>query len=252
MADAIIFLGSGGARIVVFKQIRASGGIWFSLQGTNLLVDPGPGSLVRIISSKHKLDPTQLDGILLSHSHLDHSGDVNIMIEALTTGGTKKRGVLFCPREAIEGEDPVVFKYLRSYLEKIVILQEKGEYEIKGVKFSCPIRHRHRGETYGFKFETERAKISYIADTKYFPELIPAYQADILIMNVVREKPSELDHLSLTDAKNLILGIRPKVAFLTHFGMTMIKNKPWILAEELTKETGIEVIAASDGMKYEL
>lgn len=252
MADAIIFLGSGGARIVVFKQIRASGGIWLSLKEANILIDPGPGSLVRIISSKHHLDPTRLDGVLLSHSHLDHSGDINIIIEAITTGGTKRKGILFCPKETIEGEGLVVFKYLHSYLEKIVTLKEKGNYEIKGIRFSCPIRHKHRGETYGFKFETDSYKISYIADTKYFPDLIPAYQADILIMNVVREKPSDLDHLSLPDAKSLILGIRPKVAFLTHFGMTMIKRKPWVLAEELTKETGIEVIAAADGMKYEI
>jgi len=248
----IIFLGSGGARIVVFKQIRASGGIWLSLDGVNLLVDPGPGSLVRITSSKHKLNPTELDAILLSHRHLDHSGDVNILIEAITTGGTVKRGELFCPEDALFGEDPVVFKYLRSYLNKITIIKEKGEYEVNGLKFSCPIRHKHRGETFGFKFLTKNQIISYIADTQFFSDLIPAYQGDILILNVVRDKPSDLDHLSLSDAKSLILGIKPKVCFLTHFGMTVLKRKPWVLAEEMSQETGIKVIAASDGLKYEI
>ena len=36
---------------------------------------------------------------------------------------------------------------------------------------------------------------------------------------------------------------------MTHFGLTMVKEKPYLLAERLTKETGIEVIAAYDGMK---
>ncbi len=250
--DTIIFLGSGGARIVVFKQIRASGGIWLNLSAVNILVDPGPGSLVRITQSKHKLDPMRLDACLLSHRHLDHSGDVNNIIEAMTNGGTVKRGILFCPQDAIEGDDPVVFKYLRDYLERIVVLKEKGEYQLKGLKFSTPVRHKHRGETYGFKFETGDYKISYIADTRYFEELTKAYKADILIINVVREKPSELDHLSLPDAKDLIMEIRPKVCFLTHFGMTMIRRRPWVVAKEMTEETGIKVVAATDGMKYDI
>ncbi len=252
MSDFLVFLGSGGARIVVFKQIRASGGIWLSLQGVSLLIDPGPGSLVRITQSKHKLDPTKLSGVILSHRHLDHAADVNTIIEAMTSSGTVKRGALFCPRDALEGDDPVVLKYLRAYLERVVILKEKGEYQVDGLTFTTPIRHQHRGETYGFKFLAKNLTLSYIADTRYFPELVAAYRADFLIMNLVREKPSELDHLSLVDCKELISAIRPKISFLTHFGMTMLKRKPWLVAEELTKELGCKVIAASDGARYEL
>ena len=102
----MVILGSGGARIVVAKQLRASGGIWFSLAGTRFLLDPGPGSLVRMTGSRHRLDPTKLAGILLSHRHLDHSGDVNNMIEAMTMGGTELRGTLFAPSDALEGDDP--------------------------------------------------------------------------------------------------------------------------------------------------
>ena len=32
----------------------------------------------------------------------------------------------------------------------------------------------------------------------------------------------------------------------------MLKAKPWEVAKELTEELGIEIIAASDGMKVEL
>ncbi|MGB2815540.1 MAG: hypothetical protein WBC75_10730 [Dehalococcoidales bacterium] len=46
--------------------------------------------------------------------------------------------------------------------------------------------------------------------------------------------------------------IRPRKAVLTHFGMTMLKAKPWVLASKLAEETGVDVIAASDGMTFEL
>ena len=87
--DFIKFLGTAGARIVVSKQLRASGGMWYSLDGYNVLVDPGPGCLVRCISSKPKMDPMKLDAIILTHRHLDHAADVNVMIEAMTEGGFK-------------------------------------------------------------------------------------------------------------------------------------------------------------------
>ena len=120
--DYIKFLGTAGARIVVAKQVRSSGGVWLSIGGTNLLLDPGPGSLVRCWSSKPKLDPTTLDAIILSHKHLDHSGDVNAMIEAMTDGGFKKKGTVLAPEDAINS-DPVVFKYVRDYVDKIEILK---------------------------------------------------------------------------------------------------------------------------------
>jgi len=46
--------------------------------------------------------------------------------------------------------------------------------------------------------------------------------------------------------------VHPKVAILTHFGMTILRAKPWKIAEEMQNELGIEVIAARDGMKFDL
>ena len=118
--DTITFLGTGGARIVVANQILASGGLWLNLDGTEILVDPGPGCIVQ--STKRKLRADKLSAIILSHRHLDHSGDVNIMAEAMTQGGFKHRGWLFTPADTLEGE-PVIFSYLKSYLECIEILK---------------------------------------------------------------------------------------------------------------------------------
>jgi ribonuclease BN (tRNA processing enzyme) len=288
----MVILGSGGARIVVAKQLRASGGIWFSLAGTCFLVDPGPGSLVRMTGSRHRLDPTKLAGILLSHRHLDHSGDVNNMIEAMTMGGTEPRGALFAPSDALEGDDPVVLKYVRPFLERIVTTTEGGSYELGNVRFTCPVRHQHRGEVYGFRFSTDRSQksegrgqtaevgngdsttktprheegserpsvvgprssltVSYIADTRYFPELAEHYRADVVIMNVVRPTPSNLDHLHAPEAEELVKAMRPKLTVLGHFGMRMLAAKPWVIAREMSERTGCNVIAASDGMMVDL
>jgi phosphoribosyl 1,2-cyclic phosphodiesterase len=250
----IKFLGTAGARFVVSKQLRASGGIWLSVGRTNLHIDPGPGALVRCLGSKPRLEPSTLDGILLTHKHLDHSGDINVMIEAMTEGGFKRRGILFAPRDALE-EDPVVLRYVRSYLEKIEILREDSEYQIGEIPFSTTPRHRHRVETYGINFNIAPHTVSLLSDTRFFPELLEWYRGEILIIHVVRLKAvgeEPIDHLSVEDVKTILKKVKPKLTVLTHFGMTVVKAKPWVVAAELEKELGMKVIAARDGMKLEL
>jgi ribonuclease BN (tRNA processing enzyme) len=250
LTDTITFLGTAGARFVVTKQFLASGGAWLNLGGTQILLDPGPGCLVQ--SVKKKLDALKLKAIILSHKHLDHSGDINIMIEAMTEGGRRQRGVVFAPSDALN-KDAVIFTYLRNFPEKIEILSEGGSYSVDGISFKTPVRHRHLVETYGFIFKTPRHTFCWIADTKYFPELASYYKAELLVMNVVLVEPREpVDHLSLIEAAKLILEVKPKIAILTHFGMTIWCSHPWELAQKLSDDTGIKVIAARDGMKFDL
>ena len=248
--DTLTFLGTAGARVMVANQILASGGLWFDLGGTEILLDPGPGTLVQ--AAKRKLKATKLKAIVLSHRHLDHSGDINIMIEAMTEGGFRKRGVLFAPRDALD-EDPVILHYLRPSLERIEVLKEGGSYSIGDISFHTPLRHHHPVETYGIVFETQRHTISCLVDTRFFDELCHHYKADLLILNVVRLEPGgPFDHLAAPEAGEIIKSLKPKVAILSHFGMTMWRAKPWEVAKRLSEETGIRVIAARDGMKFDL
>jgi phosphoribosyl 1,2-cyclic phosphodiesterase len=250
--NKIKFLGTAGARFVVMKQLRASGGIWLTLDDTNVMIDPGPGSLVRCISSKPKLNPMDLDGIILTHRHIDHSNDINIMIEAMTNGGFKKKGVVFAPRDALEG-DPVILKYAREQVERIEILKEKGKYEVGNISFETPIRLKHGVETYGLNIRGKTCSISLITDTDYFSGLAAYFTGDILIVNVVMlEDKSTIEHLCLQEAEQIIETHKPRLAILTHFGMGMVKAKPWEIAEQLTKKLGVQVIAARDGMEVDL
>ncbi|OGX18673.1 MAG: hypothetical protein A3K83_00940 [Omnitrophica WOR_2 bacterium RBG_13_44_8b] len=246
--DFIKFLGTAGARFVMIRQLRASGGIWISSGGRNVLIDPGPGSIVRAAASRPKLDPSTLDAIILTHRHLDHSGDVNVMIESMTEGGFKKKGVVFCPADCL-GEDTVILRHTQAFLENLEILKENKTYRIGEFEFQTSMRHMHPVETYGLKFSIKNTSVSILTDTKYFRELADFYNTDVLIINVVFFEPRiGIDHLNLLDVESLVKDIKPKKAILTHFGMTMLSHKPHILAQDLTKKLGIEVQAAYDGL----
>jgi phosphoribosyl 1,2-cyclic phosphodiesterase len=253
MEGFIKFFGTGGARFVASRQLRATGGLWLKCKETNLYIDPGPGAIVKIRESQDRFEPADLDGIVLTHKHMDHSNDVNVLIESMAEGGFKKRGILFAPQDAI-GEDPVVHRFVRNYLDDIVLLKEEGQYSIKDISFNTPVRHRHPVETYGLIFNLN-VTIGLIADTRFFDELPDYYYVDYLIINVLRSQPIEnheiIEHLAVGDAKNIIARVKPKAAILTHFGFKMIQDGPDAIAERLSDETGVKVIAAQDGMKWE-
>ncbi|HVA38146.1 MAG TPA: MBL fold metallo-hydrolase [Candidatus Dormibacteraeota bacterium] len=250
----IVFLGTGGARFVVAKQLRASGGLWFELGETRFHVDPGPGALVRALSQQPPLDPPRLDAIVLSHKHLDHSGDVNVMIEAMTHGGWRKRGALLAPADAFDQEG-VVLPYVRRFVERIEhICEHGGPYLVNDVEIRASLRHRHGVETYGLHFTRDGTTISYLPCTRYFDGLAEDYarhRPSVLILNVLRYRDAlDVDHLTFDDARSIIHAVRPRVAILTHFGTQMLERKPWLLARELEQALGLRVYAARDGWEF--
>ena len=247
--NQLIFLGTGGGRFTVFNQLRKSGGIWFMLNNKLFAIDPGPGALIEAI--KHKLYPNKLSGIFLSHRHLDHCSDINAVIESMTEGGHKKRGVVLAPKEATE-IDPVILKYNRKNFT-LINTEEFAEYQIDGVKISTKKRHQHTTETYGAVFEFENHSFAYIPDTAYFDELTELYKSEIVIMNTVFCKPrSGFKHLSAMDVYRFLDGFKPKLLIITHFGLSFLKQKPWEVAKQISTETGCRVVAAYDGMVVDL
>ncbi len=242
---------------MIVSQILASGGLWLNLNGTEILIDPGPGCIVQ--STKRKFKADKLSAIILSHRHLDHSADVNIMVEGMTQSGFKRHGRLFAPADALE-TDPVIFSYLKNYLEGVEILQEGKSYSIGNISFTTPVRHIHLVETYGMVFRTDKHTFSYIADTRYFDGLCQHYGGELLIINLVFLEPRPFadglslptDHLSVPDVECIIRELKPRVAILTHFGVGVWRAKPWQIAQRLSEKTGVKVIAAQDGMKFDL
>ena len=223
---------------------------------TQIHVDPGPGALVRALSHVPPCNPRELDGIVLSHKHLDHANDVNVMIEAMTSGGFRRRGVLLAPLDALEGE-PVVFPYAQRFVERLEISREKsGPYRIGEVEVRTSIRHVHAVETYGLHFRYEGRTVSYLPCGRHFAGLADDYAAhepDVLVINVLRYRDSmDVDHLTFDQARDVVSRIRPKVCVMQHFGTKMLEQNPARLAREMQDDLGIRTIAAHDDMLLDI
>lgn len=244
-------MGTAGARYVVARQLRASGGLLLFVNGEITLIDPGPGTLVHL--SKNRINPEKIKNIIVTHKHLDHSADLNILCDALTEGGFKRRGKLFITEESLK--EGILLPYLRDNLEEIHLLKEHEYYCSGALQFKTTCKLLHNAENYGFQFLLSSGKrLGLISDTAYFEELKKEFEGcDYLIINLVRFEAKEgVLHLSVQDAKRLLSYLKPEMTIITHFGMTMLRSKPSLVAKTMSEELGLKVISAFDNMRVSL
>lgn len=98
------FLGTGGGRYVTGEQRRKTAGIIVETGKTQLHVDPGPGALV--YTNKEYESPEEIEGLIVSHSHPDHSNDAEPVIEMVTEAYSNQAS-LFANETALNGYEEI-------------------------------------------------------------------------------------------------------------------------------------------------
>lgn len=247
--DTLKFLGTAGARFVVSTQLRHSGGLVWTLRGLRVWVDPGPGALVRALSSRPRIDPASIDALLITHRHLDHAGDATAVAEAMTGGGFKPRGALLAPADALDGEGGVQ-RYAQPFFTRREVLAEGSRHELApGVVLETPLAHDHGVETYGYRLSAPGFSAAHVVDTAWLDRLPEAYAGvDLLLVNTtfVARDP-RIPHLGADDAERLVAAVRPRLAVLTHLGMKVLRAGPERIALGVSERTGVPTVAARDG-----
>ncbi|MBM4240659.1 MAG: MBL fold metallo-hydrolase [Euryarchaeota archaeon] len=236
-------------------QKRMTGGVRIDgIGGKNIHIDPGPGALVR--TYQFGLDPIKLDAILVSHSHTDHYSDAEVLIEAMTKGMTRKRGIVIGSRSVIKGYKtwgPCISNY---HLKKsnVEIMEPDKTKRIGKIKIKATKTIHGDPTAIGFVLRSGELSISYTSDTEYYEGLQRYHKgADILIASVIRPRNERIrGHMCTEDFMKLVTEVSPKLAIMTHLGMKMIMNNADREAEIIRNETGINTLAAHDGMHLDL
>ena len=247
----MLFLGTGGGRYVTYRQARATGGIYVSMDGARFVIDPGPGSLAHLRKLRLK-DPS---GILLSHYHLDHSNDANALLDGM------KNPFLLAEEHCISGDEnnyPCIGKYHQAKVSFLMPMKAGDRAEIPETSIVVKATEsRHTAPGIGFVIEGS-AKIGYTSDTVYFDGIGKPFEGcDFLLMNVLvpsRKVPLENKHMGIDQAISMIdcMKEKPGMIVLQHFSFWMLQNSVSLQAKLLEKATGVKTIAAKDFQKIDM
>ena len=248
----IIFLGTGGGRFATITQKRRTAGIRIISDSLNLHLDPGPGALVHSINEG--LNPQKINAIFVSHCHPDHYTDAEVLIEAMTRGMTRKRGVLVAARSVLSGSktcEASISKYHQQMPEQKIEAVPKMKFQVGNANVSVTEARHTDPDAVGFRFETqELGDFAYTSDTEYF-EGISKYYEDVRLLMLCVMRPSGKPwkgHMTTNDAIKIAEATHPEQVVLTHLGLQMIFKGPASEAKLIEEKTGVPTVAAVDGM----
>ncbi|PIZ51295.1 hypothetical protein COY27_04180 [Candidatus Woesearchaeota archaeon CG_4_10_14_0_2_um_filter_33_13] len=251
LVASILFLGTAGSSAVVSKQLRSSGGIILQVEDLQFHLDPGPGALVK--AKEYGVNLNHTTAILVTHNHLNHCNDLNMIIEAMTHSGIEHRGIVLGSKsifQPTEDSHPVITKFHQNLVEKAIPMEKNHKVGIELTEINALSADHTDKTAIGFKFFCPRFTLSYTGDTALTPQLLEELTgSDIIIMNVPYPgNKAQGKNLDTEAAIKIITHVRPKLAIMTHFGLDMLRTDPLVEAREIQRVTGVQTIAAKDGL----
>ncbi len=246
----ITFLGSGGGRWATITQRVSTAGFRLELGKEIIQIDPGPGAILRC--REMGINPQKTTAVFCSHCHLDHYNDLEVMIEAMCMD-KKNHGILLGSESIVNGfekfERPFS-DYHKSLLKECGAMSPGDSYSLDSVKVTAKKTAHEDPKTVGAVFESDEARVAYVADTSYFQGIAEEYSGcDLLVVNVMRPDNDRIPwHLCTEDVEKLVKDAKPRQVVMNHFGLKMLSAMPDAQAAKVQKGTGVKTRAARDGL----
>jgi ribonuclease BN (tRNA processing enzyme) len=226
---------------------------------TRLLLDCGPGAATALSAVTH---PRALDGVVISHLHLDHCYDLLPVGKALLNGRIRHQiDFPTLPEAALTHDSQPVPLYVprgsREKLHALAALFPVTTFPIldKAFEVAFDVREYVPGDTFavgdctvslhelrhvlpncGTRIESPGGSLAYTGDTGATEALVPfARDVDLLLSEATLELPdaSRHGHLSATEAGAVAAEAEVGQLVLTHF---VTADAGWLKARKADAE----------------
>lgn len=141
----------------------ATSGILITTSEGKFLIDIGGGVLSRYF--EHGNVTEQFQGVLLSHLHYDHMGDIGCLCYAINyamrVGLRSNKMMVYAPKTPTVMWNAIQYPYSDTR-----VLSEGMELEIAGTKVTVK-KVNHTIECYAFRIERNGKSVVYYTDTSY-------------------------------------------------------------------------------------
>jgi ribonuclease BN (tRNA processing enzyme) len=245
MSFSITVLGSSAT---FATKERAASGYLVEIDGFKLWLDAGGGTWRNLLSI---CDYTQIDGILLSHRHPDHTIDIFQAFHAWAYGGKDVRSIpLWAPQEALEW----IGRYspdLPDYFDAQVIAED--ETTAIGPAQGTFVRMAHPVETLGVRLENAGRILAYTADSGVDADFMRlASNADVFVCEATYQDDDDPweGHMRAGDAGAIAAAAGVSKLLLVHLPHDVDLQES--LDQAKAKAGDIDVMLATDLTKIEV
>ena len=228
----------------------------YMLEGgeAKIIIDPGPGAVSRIAAMG--FDPFAIDGILVTHFHLDHISDLLYWLFAYKycDSKPKKEVTLYGPKSFTDFFKEISAPFSKWIFDKrydITIIEMGEPRSVRGLDFIArPMSHSP--EAVGYRFSSGGKTLAYSGDTGPCEQLVKlAKGADALLVEV--SKPDEWKgkgHMRPKDVASATVKAGVPKIIATHISPTLdAESLPNVISSHGYKG---KVIVAQDQMTIEL
>ena len=154
-------------------------------KGDNVIaVDPGVNFVLRLTESG--FDLSTITHIFISHTHLDHSADANVLMDFMIRARASVK--IIAPKSVYD--EKVISDFHSGLKPKFpvnhsaIIIDENSEIELlDGYKMTF-VPLQHSVECYGFKISGNNQNYTYLSDTSYTRELVTKNNKIISITDI--------------------------------------------------------------------
>jgi ribonuclease BN (tRNA processing enzyme) len=244
MGLTITVLGSSG---MFATSERACAGYLVEFDETRIWMDAGPGTWRNLLNHA---DYADLNGVLLSHRHPDHTTDAFQAFHARQYGGPEPLDPipLWAPAEAIER----IYGYSNESARAFDFheITEDSALEIGRARFTF-LRMAHPPETLGVRIEHEESTFAYSSDTGADADFKTlAGDADVFVCEATLQDRDEVwkGHLRAAQSGAVAADVGAALLVLTH--LPPGRDHEASLAEARAGGD-VQVVLAADGLRLE-
>jgi ribonuclease BN (tRNA processing enzyme) len=226
----------------------AASGFLVEIDGGHWVVDMGGGTWRNLLS---QIDYRNLDGVLLSHRHPDHTIDIWQLFHARHYGAVPESRIpLWAPQETIDRL--VAFDDGIAESFALMPVDESSEVRFGDARVTFA-RMRHPPVTLGARIEHGGTAIAYTADTGLEGDIDAiATGVDVFVCEATAQDADEpwWGHLCASDAARIAARCEVARLVLTH--LRPESDRELSLEEARRAAPGLNIELATDGMVLEV
>lgn len=237
----VTILGTGTA---VPSLNRLSSSYLLSAESGRLLIDVGPSVVRRLLEAGHTVE--DVDAIILTHFHVDHTADLSTFLFAcnygarerersLTLAGGKNLGLFYRRLTRL-------YPWIVPNRYELSVRQMRGKvWRLRDLSITWASMN-HREESVAIRVEEGGKSVVFSGDTDYTPALAGlAAGADLLVAECAFPLRKVKGHLNLETLLPLVRQARPKRVILSHLYPEWDDYNAPLPAPLLLGEDGMEI-----------